>query len=286
MSSRADGTATPSQRRWWWLLPVVAVGAWFAAQPLLRSPEMPAQKAAAPHPAVVVAAAGPVAAATSAAPGSTPTLPAASGSTSTDAAVTATDPFQTLGAAAPSTKEAPLRNPVTSLQAALDAPASAGAAATSMPAPPTTQPKAPPVVAKATPAPKAAPTARKAAEAKTTAKAPARKPADDRTAAARPGGAKDPDVELLNAIMKHLGDGKTDGRGVSAGGSKAAGDAALAPRSAQTIAELVKSCKTKDSIEALLCQRRICEGSWGKAEACPSSRAPTATQAAQAPDTP
>jgi hypothetical protein len=81
-------------------------------------------------------------------------------------------------------------------------------------------------------------------------------------------GNRDPDVELLNAIMKHLGDGK------------AATTAAAPTRSPQTIAELVKSCRTKDAIEELMCQRRICEGSWGKAQACPKEQAPKAAKTA------
>lgn len=70
----------------------------------------------------------------------------------------------------------------------------------------------------------------------------------------------DPDVELLSAVMKHLGNQSRT--------------SAAPELSALTIAELVKSCKRKDSIEALLCQRRICEGSWGKAQACPKDLAP------------
>lgn len=87
------------------------------------------------------------------------------------------------------------------------------------------------------------------------------------TAAARsPTGKNDPDVELLSAIMKHLDQG--------------AGKPAAAARSDQTIADLVKSCQTRDAIEALLCQRRICEGSWGKAQACPPHLAPKSAAAA------
>lgn len=86
-----------------------------------------------------------------------------------------------------------------------------------------------------------------------------------RTAAAGKG---DPDVELLSAIMKHLDEGK---------------DKVATNRSAQTIADLVKSCQTRDSIETLLCQRRICEGSWGKAQACPMHLAPRSAKAATTP---
>lgn len=88
-------------------------------------------------------------------------------------------------------------------------------------------------------------------------------PAKTTVAARSSTGKADPDVELLSAIMKHLDDG--------------VGKAAAPARSAQTIAELVKSCQNRDAIEALLCQRRICEGSWGKAQACPMHLAPKST---------
>jgi hypothetical protein len=43
-----------------------------------------------------------------------------------------------------------------------------------------------------------------------------------------------------------------------------------------TIAELVKHCDAEaDSIGALQCRRRICDGYWGKAQACPKRLAPT-----------
>lgn len=86
-------------------------------------------------------------------------------------------------------------------------------------------------------------------------------------AAAQPAtGKQDPDVELLNAIMKHLNDG---------------GGKAVPTRSPQTIADLVQSCQSRDAIETLLCQRRICEGSWGKAQACPVDRAPKSAVSAR-----
>lgn len=83
-------------------------------------------------------------------------------------------------------------------------------------------------------------------------------------AQAKASAAADPDVELLDAIMKHMG----DGRRTSAGSAS----------SSQSIATLVKSCKAQDKIEALVCQRQICEGSWGKAQACPPNLAPKSHQ--------
>ena len=87
--------------------------------------------------------------------------------------------------------------------------------------------------------------------------------------ATRPAAAvKDPDVDLLAALMAHL----------SATGSVAQG--AAAPREVQskpvdepTIAKLVQRCRGMGGDEGRQCQRRICEGSWGKAHACPGKLA-------------
>jgi hypothetical protein len=111
---------------------------------------------------------------------------------------------------------------------------------------------------KSTPAPKTANRKPDANEAtKTAAKAVA--------ATSKKSTGPDPDVELLSAIMKHMG---KDSDGATA---------SIPTRSVQTIADLVKSCRAKDSGEALSCQRRICEGSWGKAQACPANLAPHMT---------
>lgn len=83
---------------------------------------------------------------------------------------------------------------------------------------------------------------------------PPTQPGDKRAARAN----TDPDVELIGALMRHLG---TESATANA-------------RPPQTIADMVKSCQGPDPIETLMCQRRICAGSWGKAEACPLSRAP------------
>lgn len=123
--------------------------------------------------------------------------------------------------------------------------AEVGLARKAPPAPPVNKPATKPAAAPSAPAVRPKPT----------------EPPLKATAAARsPTGKNDPDVELLSAIMKHLDQG--------------AGKPAAAARSDQTIADLVNSCQTRDAIEALLCQRRICEGSWGKAQACPPHLAP------------
>jgi hypothetical protein len=79
---------------------------------------------------------------------------------------------------------------------------------------------------------------------------------------------KDPDVDLLAALMTHL----------SGSGSTAQGSAA--PREAQnkavdepTIAKLVQRCQAMGGEEGRQCQRRICDGYWGKAQACPAKLA-------------
>jgi hypothetical protein len=64
---------------------------------------------------------------------------------------------------------------------------------------------------------------------------------------------KEPDVELINAIMRHVS--MTSDAGV-------------------TISGLVKQCMTADDIENLMCRRRICDGNWGKSKACPIAMAP------------
>lgn len=89
------------------------------------------------------------------------------------------------------------------------------------------------------------------------------KPGDKRP----PGASADPDVELIGALMRHLG---TESATANA-------------RPPQTIADMVKSCQGPDPIETLMCQRRICAGSWGKAEACPVSRAPQSATPSRPP---
>lgn len=59
-------------------------------------------------------------------------------------------------------------------------------------------------------------------------------------------------------------------------------DAQGAPQGSQvqlTIAQIVQRCEArggKNTPESRDCQRRICEGYWGKAQACPAGLAPIA----------
>lgn len=88
--------------------------------------------------------------------------------------------------------------------------------------------------------------------------------------------ASDPDAELVAAIMARL-----ESRG-------AAAPTGRAPDRSNTIATLVRDCQAlPEPAHALACRRRICDGYWGKAQACPKSLAPSAkarTAAAAAGD--
>lgn len=82
--------------------------------------------------------------------------------------------------------------------------------------------------------------------------------------------ATDPDAELVAAIMARSSGDPVTGSGIERGSS---------------IAALVRDCNAlPDSGSALACLRRICDGYWGKAQACPKSMAPQA--AAEANNTP
>ena len=76
----------------------------------------------------------------------------------------------------------------------------------------------------------------------------------------------DPDVALLSAMLA------TMSRDVSP-----LPKASPSARAQLTIAQLVQRCDTrgvKDAIETFECKRRICDGYWGKAEACPMALSP------------
>lgn len=285
---RAEAVARP-RRQWWWLLPLVAATAWGISTQLTRPPAVrPVPTAATPPVGLAAPTIAPAAAPVATESPATST-PLATTTVTTPSAGTSSDPFQSLAAApvvAPTLPASSTQvNPVARLQAAMDAPAA-------LPAPTKTRPLASQdstttvaekkrVTSPAQKAPAVAvrsqdnattTAARKTPPPTTKTQASTKPPQQAKSSATAPAktGNRDPDVELLSAIMKHLGDGK----------GSAAADATN--RSPQTIADLVKSCRTKDSIEALLCQRRICEGSWGKAQACPKEQAPKATTA-QAP---
>ena len=282
---RTEAVAQP-RRQWWWLLPLVAATAWGISTQLTRPPAVrPVPTAATPPVSLAAPTIAPAAAPVATeSPAISTTLAAAT--VTSPSTGSSPDPFQSLTAAPVVAAALPASstqvNPLARLQAAMDAP-------TALPAPTKTRPlvsqnstttvaekkritppaqKVPAAAArskdnatittaskKPPPSTKAQASTKPSQQAKSSATAPAKT------------GNRDPDVELLSAIMKHLGDGK---------GSAVEG---ATNRSPQTIADLVKSCRTKDSIEALLCQRRICEGSWGKAQACPKEQAPKATTA-------
>jgi len=83
------------------------------------------------------------------------------------------------------------------------------------------------------------------------------------TAAAAAG--PDPDAELVAAIMARL-----ETRGGPATASRG-------PDRSNTIAALVRDCQAlPDPADALACRRRICDGYWGQAQACPKSLVPSA----------
>ncbi len=83
---------------------------------------------------------------------------------------------------------------------------------------------------------------------------------------ARDGTARDPDVDLILALMRHSD---------SAGPARSAGSGtSVQAPSDLSIASLVSRCKTLAGVDAKSCQKRICAGYWGRAEACPTKDAP------------
>lgn len=72
---------------------------------------------------------------------------------------------------------------------------------------------------------------------------------------------QNPDVELVNVIMRHV---------------------SLSQDNGVSISGLVKQCMNTDDIESLMCRRKICEGHWGNSKACPVSMAPRAVRSAAA----
>jgi hypothetical protein len=84
------------------------------------------------------------------------------------------------------------------------------------------------------------------------------------------GNGRDSDVDLIAAMVDHL-QGPTKGSAASANPTP--------PRAAKaerpvTIARLVRDCKRLGGAEAVQCRKSICEGYWGKAQACPARLAP------------
>lgn len=248
-----DGTArqpSSAQRRVLWaLVPIVAVGLWVAmSNPGIERLTAQAIVPTPPNPAVASAEA--------------PNIAAAEVSATVHPVAMAPEPEP---APRPLEDLKPLQPTVIQANAAGGAPFEALAAlspspAVSQPAKPSTRAAGP-----------------RAAEAKPTSKAPTRTVASSTpkpeksahaTAKARvraPSAATDPDVELLSALMQHMGDAK-----------------AKTPP-ARTLAQQVRECRrTGDAA----CQRRVCAGVWGQEKSCPSHLAPspgTNTRASAAP---
>jgi hypothetical protein len=155
----------------------------------------------------------------------------------------------------PSVVAAPTLSSVASAPAAASAPVTETATQQAAAQPPKAKPKAP--VPKA---PVSAREARLAAQASAERKRPAA--ATTRSAAAASN--SDSDVALLTAVLATI--------------SRDAGPNGTPSVQAQlTIAQLVQRCEArgvKDAIETFECKRRICDGYWGKAEACPMSLSP------------
>lgn len=76
------------------------------------------------------------------------------------------------------------------------------------------------------------------------------------TAATKLDSGADADVAIMTALMNHMNE-----TNAGAGGS-----------SNPSIADLVRRCRGLPAAEAQACQRRICQGYWGRAEACPRER--------------
>jgi len=73
---------------------------------------------------------------------------------------------------------------------------------------------------------------------------------------------KDADADLLAALMAHMSS-------QGGAGHAAAPRNSTKPMDQPTIAKLVKRCESLKGEEAVQCRRRICDGYWGKAQACP-----------------
>ena len=89
----------------------------------------------------------------------------------------------------------------------------------------------------------------------------------------------DPDVDLMAALMVHMNSTRAGAEALAAptkpnGAANSSGTqvAALGDLSNATIAGLVARCEKLAVSEANQCRRRICRGSWGKADACPIAK--------------
>ena len=84
---------------------------------------------------------------------------------------------------------------------------------------------------------------------------------------------RDPDVELMAALMSHA-DSQRGGAAapVPPADIKSTATGRLPSKKQATIAGLVAGCGQKPKAEADRCRREICAGYWGKAQACPARK--------------
>lgn len=92
-------------------------------------------------------------------------------------------------------------------------------------------------------------------------------PQRERTAKRDSPASGDADVDLIAALMAHVSGNEATAAGRPAARTRVA-------HSAPTIAELVRNCSAMTATAARQCRQRICEGYWGKAEACPAKARP------------
>ena len=95
-------------------------------------------------------------------------------------------------------------------------------------------------------------------------------PSRPRPAQRAAGKREDPDVDLLAALMAHAA-------APASAPQKAASHRTVrrheaGAREDLSIAKLVRRCEAMQGGKAVECRRRLCEGYWGKAQACPAPR--------------
>jgi hypothetical protein len=107
------------------------------------------------------------------------------------------------------------------------------------------------------------------------AKVPVRKSSPGQTPKPRPaprvaGQRRDPDVDLLAALMAHVAVPASSPQKPASHRTVRGGEAG--GREHLSIAQLVQRCEAMQGSKAVECRRRLCEGYWGKAQACPAPR--------------
>jgi cytoskeletal protein RodZ len=251
MLAELESSARPMERSgsrlstaWIAALALLLAGAgawWFSQQGTATTPERPITRAV---------ATAPVSAAVTEAPKAAPPASAASSAAEATARIEA---MLEPAAASPAVAAAAAK----ASEPAAAPPRVAQASAAAAPAKPR------PTRLAAAPAKRAASGAgtptRSAAASTRTAAAATRGAAAPATAADR-GNNRDADIVLLSALLAHV--------------SREGQAGPLASSDQSTIAQIVQRCEARGGEESRQCRRRICEGYWGKAQACPASLAP------------